>query len=111
MEVIGRVDWLISLTKAHKGLKFYLSSVVMRMPAYNSGIEEAWYWQYYGYNLYQFSYYLSKYKVTLDPADLKMSEQFQGLVPPAIVEEFLWRRERNHNVVSSSDVRQCVCIP
>ena len=40
--------------------QFYLSSVVMRIPGYNGDMEEPWYWEKYGRDIYEFSYYTDK---------------------------------------------------
>ena len=42
------------------GYKFYMSSVVMRIPGYNGDMEEPWYWEKYGRDIYEFSYYTDK---------------------------------------------------
>ena len=40
--------------------KFYMSSVVMRIPGYNGDMEEPWYWEKFGRDIYEFSYYTDK---------------------------------------------------
>ena len=40
--------------------KFYMSSVVMRIPGYNGDMEEPWYWENYGRDIYEYSYYTDK---------------------------------------------------
>ena len=37
-----------------------MSSVVMRIPGYNGDMEEPWYWEQYGRDIYEFSYYTDK---------------------------------------------------
>ena len=40
--------------------KLYMSSVVMRIPGYNGDMEEPWYWENFGRDIYEFSYYTDK---------------------------------------------------
>jgi hypothetical protein len=70
----------------------------MRIPSYNEDVEEPWYWAYYGATLFQFSYYLGKYDALHNASDLATAETYAKQVPQPIVDEFLWRRSRNHNV-------------
>lgn len=37
-----------------------MSSVVMRIPGYNGDMEEPWYWEKFGRDIYEFSYYTDK---------------------------------------------------
>ena len=78
--------------------RLYASSVVMRIPAYNGDEEEPWYWAHYGRNLYEYSYYTDKYQKENDPDDYKKAQAAKRAVPDHIVNEFVWRRERNFNV-------------
>eukprot|EP01119_Soliformovum_irregulare_P016182 TRINITY_DN4653_c0_g1_i1.p1 TRINITY_DN4653_c0_g1~~TRINITY_DN4653_c0_g1_i1.p1 ORF type:complete len:345 (-),score=61.48 TRINITY_DN4653_c0_g1_i1:614-1624(-) len=89
---------LIHLKNKHHDLTIYLSTVIMRIPAYNEDVEEPWYWALYGINLYHYSYYLDEYYVTGDETYLKQAKEAIVDVPNHIVTEFLWRRERNHNI-------------
>eukprot|EP00027_Filamoeba_sp_ATCC50430_P017471 CAMPEP_0168577266 /NCGR_PEP_ID=MMETSP0413-20121227/20697_1 /TAXON_ID=136452 /ORGANISM="Filamoeba nolandi, Strain NC-AS-23-1" /LENGTH=386 /DNA_ID=CAMNT_0008611013 /DNA_START=405 /DNA_END=1562 /DNA_ORIENTATION=+ len=70
----------------------------MRIPSYNKDVEEPWYWAYYGSNLFTYSYYLDKYNLEGNSSDLDTANQAVSTVPEDIVNEFLWRRERNHNI-------------
>ena len=71
----------------------------MRIPSYNEDVEEPWYWAYYGADLYTYSYYLDKYqRVSHNNSDLQIALAAEAKVPTDIVNEFVWRRQRNFNV-------------
>ena len=48
--------------------------------------------------MFRFSFFTDKYQHTHDPSDQAQAEHFRGLVPPNVVEQFLWRRQRNFNI-------------
>eukprot|EP01100_Stratorugosa_tubuloviscum_P013731 TRINITY_DN703_c0_g1_i3.p1 TRINITY_DN703_c0_g1~~TRINITY_DN703_c0_g1_i3.p1 ORF type:complete len:470 (-),score=162.84 TRINITY_DN703_c0_g1_i3:61-1419(-) len=93
-----RLDKLSSLKLKYPQIKFYLSTVVMRIPSYNSDFEEPWYWAYYGVNLYNYSFYTHKYWVLGNPDDYKTAQTWVAPVPSYIVSDWEWRRLRNHNI-------------
>ena len=70
----------------------------MRIPHYNGDFEEPWYWATYGQLLYTFSYFCDKYTVTQDPSDLAQCRDSASSIPGNILQEFKWRRSRNHNI-------------
>ena len=72
----------------------------MRIPSYNGDFEEPWYWEYYGRDLYEYSFFLGRYDQLGNPDDLQTANRFKSMVPAAVVEKFLWRRERNFNITS-----------
>lgn len=96
--VSARAAQLTALAAAHPRVRFVLSAVVMRIPSYNEDVEEPWYWALYGADLYNYSYFSDKYAHTGDPADAAAARAAQAKVPPAVVQTFLWRRQRNYNV-------------
>lgn len=95
----SRVMKLVQLAQQYPHIAFHVGGVVMRIPSYSYSppIEEPWYWAYYGYDLYQYSFYSDKYTYTHNASDLAQAEAAEALVPPAIVDEFVWRRARNFN--------------
>eukprot|EP01105_Mastigella_eilhardi_P001876 TRINITY_DN1229_c0_g1_i1.p2 TRINITY_DN1229_c0_g1~~TRINITY_DN1229_c0_g1_i1.p2 ORF type:complete len:526 (-),score=187.72 TRINITY_DN1229_c0_g1_i1:2814-4391(-) len=97
-EVQARMEKLLAYKTQYPKLQMLFSAVVMRIPAYNGDFEEPWYWEYYGYDLYEFSFYSDKYYHTHDPADEQAAIAAAKQVPPAIIKEFLWRRSRNFNI-------------
>jgi hypothetical protein len=96
--IMSRAQRLMNYSFDYPDLQLYVSNVVMRIPSYNGDFEEPWYWASYGADLYTYSYYLDKYNQTSDPEDLDTAEQAVVEVPSSAVDEFIWRRERNHNV-------------
>ena len=61
-------------------------------------MEEPWYWAYWGRDLYEYSYYLAWFEQTGNVSMQQKAQEFQAEVPADIVQEFLWRRARNHNI-------------
>jgi hypothetical protein len=97
-EVMDRATKLLGYSKIYPNLDVYVSNVVMRIPSYNGDFEEPWYWADYGYSLYTYSFFLDKYRQLHDASDLKVAVDAVSSVPKSAVEEFMWRRERNHNI-------------
>lgn len=100
-EIEKRVYFLTHLKQSlGNRLNIFLSTVIMRIPAYNSAIEEAWYWGIYGKNIFLWSFYLDKFEVLQQEADLEKANEIKQLIPSSIQEEFLWRRARNFNITT-----------
>lgn len=95
-----RAQKLLNYQVQYPNLQVYVSTVVMRIPAYNGDFEEPWYWANYGFSLFNYSFFFDKYGQLGDPTDLARAEAAKSQVPNNAVEEFLWRRERNYNVTS-----------
>jgi hypothetical protein len=96
--VSERAQTLFSLKGRYPTLKVFTSSVVMRIPAYNGAFEEPWYWEDYGLDLYEYSFYSSRFNALGNPDDATLRDAYSAMVPPNAMEQFLWRRERNANV-------------
>eukprot|EP00698_Gefionella_okellyi_P005441 TRINITY_DN14986_c0_g1_i1.p1 TRINITY_DN14986_c0_g1~~TRINITY_DN14986_c0_g1_i1.p1 ORF type:complete len:631 (+),score=139.41 TRINITY_DN14986_c0_g1_i1:86-1978(+) len=96
-EIAARVQSLIDYAVSYPHIKFYLGTVIMRIPAYNEDVEEPWYWAYYGADLFTYSFYTDKFAHTHDPQDEAKAQAAQHQVPAEIVAEFEWRRQRNFN--------------
>ncbi|CAF0870344.1 unnamed protein product [Adineta ricciae] len=79
-------------------LKIYLSSVIMRIPAYNEDFEEPDYWATYGRLIYLWSFYTDRYLVLHNPADEEQAKILEKQIPQDILREFVWRRARNYNL-------------
>jgi hypothetical protein len=98
-DVVARAQMLVDYAKTYPHIQFHLGTVVMRIPSYNEDVEEPWYWALYGADLYTYSFYLDKYqRVSHNQSDLQQAEAAAALVPPQILDEFVWRRQRNYNV-------------
>ena len=98
-ELNARLDALVELKRAWGDtLHIYLSSVIMRIPAYDGDFEEPTYWAHYGRLIYLWSFHTDRYNVLHEPADEEQARQLQAQIPADILGEFVWRRERNYNV-------------
>ena len=99
--ITDRLKWLVDLKLKYKNVKFYCSTTVMRIPAYNGDFEEPWYWQSYGRDLYEYSFYSSRYSSLKNNSDLVLANRYKSLIPANVLKQFLWRRHRNFNVTYS----------
>lgn len=97
-QVLRRMKKLVTFQQAYPNLKLFLSTVVMRIPAYNEDEEEPWFWKYYGFDLYTYSFYSDKFQHTHNQSDEQQAQEAAAKVPTSILQEFLWRRSRNFNV-------------
>ncbi|UJR28137.1 hypothetical protein I4U23_009392 [Adineta vaga] len=79
-------------------IQIYLSSVIMRIPAYNGDFEEPDYWATYGRLIYLWSFYTDRYAVLHNPIDEEQVQQLEKQIPGDILQEFIWRRARNYNL-------------
>lgn len=98
-DIMMRVDQVQSFKNEHPTSKIYASAVVMRIPAYDNDFEEPSYWANYGRLLYLYSYFTDKYNKTGDASDLDKSNAYKNQIPSEVVTEFLWRRQRNQNIL------------
>ncbi len=70
----------------------------MRIPSYDGDFEEPWYWEHHGKDLYDYSFYKGKFDITGNETCRHMFEKLRESIPENVLNEFLWRRERNNNV-------------
>lgn len=96
-EVLDRLDRLVDVGRR---IKMYVSTVVMRIPSYDGDFEEPWYWEDYGRMLYEYSYHKGRFDALHDQDDERAFRHISANVPPHILRQFLWRRERNFNVTT-----------
>jgi len=96
--ILQRLQKLVQYKTRNPNVKIYLSSVVMRIPAYSLNFEEPDYWETYGLNLYQYSFYQDRYNQLHNISDYVLAQKYLNSVPKDIMNNFLWRRARNHNV-------------
>ena len=99
--IMSRLERLISYSHQYPKVDMYISNVVMRIPSYNGDFEEPWYWANYGSNLFTYSYYLDKFQQQNNTEDYQTAMNAIEFVPSSAVDEFVWRRQRNHNVTMS----------
>jgi len=99
LEVISqRLDRLANYKKMYPKLKIYITNVIMRIPAYNADFEEPWYWALYGYDIYLWSFLMDRYHMLGNKSDYEKATQVQKQIPDSVLREFLWRRNRNHQI-------------
>lgn len=96
--IASRAEKLLSYSVKYPNLDIYVSNVVMRIPSYNGDFEEPWYWANYGADLFTYSFYLDKYHQFNNTDDYQTAMNAITNVPESAVEEFTWRRARNHNI-------------
>ncbi|MBI4278478.1 MAG: DUF4127 family protein [Armatimonadetes bacterium] len=90
-EIERRIDRLAALATA--GADLYLAAVNLRIPLSTDGGEEPDYWPAHGAALH-------RYSVARDRRDLGEGHDAELIaalaeIPPAVLEDFLWRRRRN----------------
>ena len=99
-DVLARLDALVALKLAHPNVRLHAGQVVMRIPSYNTApnVEDVWYWEFHGADLFEYSFFTSKYAQTHNASDLAQAQAAEARVPADIVADWLWRRARNFNV-------------
>ena len=94
--ILNRLERFQRISKTFQHV--YVSSVVMRIPSYNGDFEEPWYWQSFGKDLYDYSFYKGKFDATGNETCRQEFEKLSESIPENVLNEFLWRRDRNSNV-------------
>lgn len=98
-DLVSRLEQLVAIKRQYgTKVKIYLSSVIMRIPAYNANFEEPDYWATYGRLIYLWSFYTDRYNVLHNPDDEKQVEMLEKQIPADILQQFIWRRSRNYNL-------------
>lgn len=98
-ELNSRLNTLVGFKREFGSkLRIYLSSVIMRIPAYNGDFEEPDYWAIYGRLIYLWSFYTDRYNVLHNPADEQQVQMLEKQIPSDILNQFIWRRARNYNL-------------
>ena len=94
----NRLSRLSTYQQENPDLKIYLSTVIMRIPAYSLALEEPDFWQWYGQEIFNYSFHTHRYQVRRAEKDQKIARQLKEKIPEKYLAEFLWRRERNHQL-------------
>jgi hypothetical protein len=98
-ELNSRLNTLVEFKRQFGSkLQIYLSSVIMRIPAYNEDFEEPNYWATYGQLIYLWSFYTDRYNVLHNQSDEEQVKILEKQIPLNILNEFIWRRSRNYNL-------------
>lgn len=102
-DVLARLDALVALAAAHPHVRLHAGAVIMRIPSYNTVpcTEDVYYWQFFGADLFTFSYFSAKYAQSGNASDLAAARAAEAKVPPDVVADYLWRRARNYNVTAA----------
>jgi hypothetical protein len=99
--VQSRLQQFVGLLKQHPSVKSYVSTTVMRIPHNNApppNIEDPWFWARWGSTIYNYSYFTDNYQQTKDPQAQAAANLAHALIPPSVLENWLQRRSRNHNI-------------
>ena len=99
--ILERLDRLVEYTVKYPDINMYVSNVVMRIPAYDGDFEEPWYWANNGFNIFSYSFYTDKFEQLGNLDDKQTADYYESLIPENALNEFVWRRQRNHNVTSA----------
>ena len=101
--VVARLDALVALAAAHPHVRLHAGAVIMRIPSYNTVpcTEDVYYWQFFGADLFTFSYFSAKYAQSGNASDLAAAQAAEAKVPADVVADYLWRRARNYNVTAA----------
>lgn len=94
-QIRPRLELLARLKRINPRLVVYVSTTVMRMPSYSSSEEEPDYYARYGREIFLFSQYLHRYEQLGDPRDRELAESYRKQIPPAVLDDYLQRRQRN----------------
>jgi len=82
-----------------ENIKVYASICVTRSPFYDSAEEEPDYWQYFGKKLYDYSREIVKKGVNIHKEGMELP---QTDIPQWIVDDFIWRRQRNFKMIQKA---------
>jgi hypothetical protein len=69
----------------------------MRIPNANDNFEDVWYWENFGQLIYKYSFYYDRFQQKGDLEDKKKYEELKKKIPEKILDDYLWRRDRNFN--------------
>ncbi|WP_408008493.1 DUF4127 family protein [Pseudalkalibacillus sp. A8] len=97
-QVRERVQVLKELKEAKPELKIMGFSATMRLSDSYVNEEEKEYWNRYGKEIWQFSYYSHKHSKTKDPNFMKRVEELRLKIPDAILQDYQHTRERNFSI-------------
>ena len=92
-----RMEFLKELRK--ENINVYASVCVTRAPFYDSAEEEPDYWQYFGEKIYDYSREIVKRGINIHEKGMKLP---QTDIPRWIVDDFIWRRQRNFKLIQKA---------
>jgi len=100
-ELDKRLQKLVNYHKKYPDINIYLSTVIMRIPDYNLAVEEPDFWADWGADIFNYSYYQHKYDVKQAEKYRHQAEKYKTKIPANYFEEFIWRRNRNHQLTKN----------
>lgn len=81
------------------GTSVYAFSLITRVSNANDAVEEPLYWKEWGTRFYRYSALLHKREISaLEPGDSEALAALEAELPPALVDDWLQRRLRNHTI-------------
>lgn len=97
-QIRERLHIFQNIRRKNPRLPVYVSTTVMRMPAYSSAEEEPDYYAKYGRQIFLFSEAAHRFEVLKNPADKTAAENFRNQIPREILDDYLARRTRNFTI-------------
>ncbi len=94
--IFARLETLRGLKTRQPALRIFGFNLITRIPHYNSAVEEPDYWSEYGANLHRLSQLMDR--AEQGHALGEELTELRARLPDAPVNDFLWRRMRNHTV-------------
>lgn len=101
-----RIAVLKQIKASRPQLPIFAFTLVMRIPAYDSDDEEPTYWASYGRRIHQYSQLVDRVARHNQDDDRKAMETLQAEIPQEVLQDWQWRRSRNHQL--NHDVLQLV---
>lgn len=97
-EARGRLAVLRGIRQSYPQLPIYAFTLVTRIPAYDSDDEEPSYWATYGRRIHEYSQLVDKVARHGREEDRKAMEALEAEIPADVLQDWRWRRERNHRL-------------
>lgn len=89
---------LKDLKATYPDLPIFAFTLVMRIPAYDSDDEEPDYWASYGRRIHQYSQLVDRVARHNQDDDRQAMEALQSEIPGDVLQDWQWRRDRNHQL-------------
>ena len=98
-EMMSRLDFLKIIKDKYPYIKIFAFNLITRVPEYNSSDEEPDYYEDYGEQIYKLGYLSDKMELNLLNIDgQKELAAVEKSIPEAIRNDYLCRREKNHQL-------------
>ncbi|WP_312952461.1 DUF4127 family protein [Superficieibacter sp.] len=101
--LLSRLHHLRQIKWQQPDVKIYASALVLRTPCYDSSEEEPDWYATYGKAVYTYGFLSNKQqRVGLDTDESARLEHYQQLIPAAVLQDWLSRREKNRQVIQAA---------